>query len=367
MSSLGVDLLVSGDEEDRSGPRSEDGGHHEDRGRLHLGAERPRPDPGVPAFLELAGDRHPLALALAVERVFRLDDADVVTQARLAQPVSQGRGHVQVGDGGKRLRYVLPGGALVSDSGRRHDEVARVRIGLHSARLPHPDEGVRARPGELLDRDRGRGTADTRGRDRDRRAVERPNPRQVLAPLRELAGAVEPLGDRLDPSRIAREEDVAPDLAGGDVEVIRAAVVVQQQGSVLSRLRRRLVLGKAALERAPGEHAYQAPVLGHGNALEIPLLEQLKGLVEGEVGVDRAVRRLGDRAELRRPRVAPGGDHLAHEGLARDDADEPPVLAHQDRAHLVRGQALAGLHGARRRLERRRLGDHCVANAIRHG
>ena len=76
---------------------------------------------------------------------------------------------------------------------------------------------------------------------------------------------------------------------------------------------------------------------------------------------------LGDLAQLRRARVAPGRDDLAHERLPRHDADEAAVVADEDRTHLRPVERLAGLLRARAAVELRRVDDHRVAHPVHHG
>ena len=95
-------------------------------------------------------------------------------------------------------------------------------------------------------------------------------------------------------------------------------------------------------------------------------LEEVERLVERDVRVDREVRRLGDGAELRLLRVEPVRDDLAHERLARDDADEPLVVVDVDRAHLRSRQQLSGLLRRRVGRQRARVRDHRVADGA-HG
>ena len=58
-------------------------------------------------------------------------------------------------------------------------------------------------------------------------------------------------------------------------------------------------------------------------------------------------------------------DHLAHECLAGDDADELAAPDDEDGAHLRAHQRLPGLLRARSGLELMRVRDHRVANARR--
>ena len=59
--------------------------------------------------------------------------------------------------------------------------------------------------------------------------------------------------------------------------------------------------------------------------------------------VERGVRRLDDLRKRRRARVTPAGDHLAHERLARDDADEAFTVADEHGTHLRPHQRLSRL------------------------
>src|SRR4051812_34932003 len=130
---------------------------------------------------------------------------------------------------------------------------------------------------------------------------------------------------------------------------------------------RRLVLRQAALEHAAGEDADELAVVHDRDALGVVVLEELEGLIQREPGGERPAGRLRDLADLRLARIAPRGDDLAHERLAREDADEAPVVADVDGAHFRLRQVLAGLLGRRVRFERLRLWDHGVADGLVHG
>ena len=136
-------------------------------------------------------------------------------------------------------------------------------------------------------------------------------------------------------------------------------------GLSLDRLGQRLVLGQSALQHGPGEDADEASLLDHGDAVEILLLEEAERLVEGQLGADHVLRHLDDLAQPRRARVAPGRDHLAHERLARDDAEQPAVfVADEEHAHLRATERLARLLGARAAVQHRRVGHHRVAHLV---
>src|SRR5207237_9372007 len=104
-------------------------------------------------------------------------------------------------------------------------------------------------------------------------------------------------------------------------------------------------------------------LLDDGHALEILLLENVEGGVELEASVEREVRGLRDLAKHHAARVEPLRHDLAHERLARHDAEQPPVvLRDEDRPHLaVVRKAAARLLRARAGRKRRRLGHHRVA------
>src|SRR6266545_1004308 len=134
------------------------------------------------------------------------------------------------------------------------------------------------------------------------------------------------------------------------------------------RVRRveRLVLGEAPLKELPREHADEAAPLDDRHALGVMLLEEPERLLEAQLRVERVVRLLGDLADRRAAGIPSRGDDLAHERLPRDDADESPLVADEDRAHLGTGKQLPRLLGRRRGVKRPRLGDHRLSNPA-HG
>ena len=77
----------------------------------------------------------------------------------------------------------------------------------------------------------------------------------------------------------------------------------------------------------------QPPVLRHGDPLEIALLELAERRLELSVGVQREDRRFCDLAQACRRRVAARGDNFAHERLARHDARECALVAHEHGAN----------------------------------
>ena len=84
----------------------------------------------------------------------------------------------------------------------------------------------------------------------------------------------------------------------------RRARRVRGLGLERVELGRRLVLGQTALEHAAREHADELAAVHDRNALGVPLLQQPERLVQRQLRVDRPVRRLGQLADRRRPRVA---------------------------------------------------------------
>src|SRR5204863_5328929 len=85
----------------------------------------------------------------------------------------------------------------------------------------------------------------------------------------------------------------------------------------------RLVLGEAALHDGAREDADEAAsLLDDGHALEVVLLERSEAVVERERAIEREVRRLGDLAQPYFDGRTSGGDNFAHEGLAREHADQ---------------------------------------------
>ena len=128
-----------------------------------------------------------------------------------------------------------------------------------------------------------------------------------------------------------------------------------------------LVLCEPPLQDAARQDSEQAMLLvDDRHALGVLGLEEAERLLERHVRPDREVRRLGDRAELRRRRVEPQGDHLAHERLPRDDADEPLVLGHVDGADLGPLKELSRSLCRRVRRELPRVRHHRVADRV-HG
>ena len=127
-----------------------------------------------------------------------------------------------------------------------------------------------------------------------------------------------------------------------------------------------LVLGEPPLEDGPGDDADEAAVVDDRDALRVLRLDEPECLVEGGVGVDRVVGRLGELPHGRGRRVAPLRHHPGDERLAGHHPDERPVgVDDVHRAHLGRGQHLTGLAGGGCRGERAGLGDHRVADAGR--
>ena len=78
------------------------------------------------------------------------------------------------------------------------------------------------------------------------------------------------------------------------------------------------------------------------------------------------MRLLGNLPDRGLPGIPTGGDHLADERLPRDDADEALSVADEDRADLGPGKRLAGVLRGVAHLERRRVGEHRLADD-RHG
>ena len=99
------------------------------------------------------------------------------------------------------------------------------------------------------------------------------------------------------------------------------------------------------------------------HALEVLLLEEAERLVERRVRVDREVRLLGDLAEPVVARVAPGGDDLAHERLARDDADRRPPSA--TKTARTSGGASASPASCALRVRRAGAGSATIASRTR--
>ena len=98
------------------------------------------------------------------------------------------------------------------------------------------------------------------------------------------------------------------------------------------------------------------------------LLEQVEALVERKRRLEREERRLGDLTQGNLARVASLSHHRANKGLARDHADEAPVvLDDEHRAHVVAFEATARVLRARGDAERRRLRQHRLANGLGHG
>ena len=95
----------------------------------------------------------------------------------------------------------------------------------------------------------------------------------------------------------------------------------------------------------------------------------MERLVERKLRIEREERRLRDVAQPNVLRIEPGRDDLAHERLARDDADEPPVvLADEDGAHLgVLRKEQPRLLRARAVAEHRRLRHHRLAHDLLDG
>ena len=96
------------------------------------------------------------------------------------------------------------------------------------------------------------------------------------------------------------------------------------------------------------------------------LLEEVERLVQGEVRADGVVRLLGDRAQLGRAGVTPGGDDLADERLPRHHTDEAAAVADEERAHLAPQQRLSGRLRCVAALELRQIDHHRIADPVRH-
>jgi hypothetical protein len=124
---------------------------------------------------------------------------------------------------------------------------------------------------------------------------------------------------------------------------------------------------EAPLHDGAREDADEAAVLDDRNALEVAHLEHPECLLQVERRLEREDRRLGDRAEQGRLRVEPGGDDLADERLARDDADQPPALADEHRSAVGVLQPLAGLLRGLAPVERDGIRHHRIADERHRG
>src|SRR5712692_2107829 len=198
---------------DRARTQLADASDDEQRRRLHIVAKHAGARPHRQLIAQLMPPRHAVGNEVRVERVNRPDDPDVVGRARRLRGVDE-----RVHDVERRNCRVLEGDvavgrALGANRSDADDEVAHLDLGLRRAARAHTEEGVHPKLAQLLDTDR-HGWPSHTGRDgRDRDAEQAAGERAVLAAERDLAGAVQVLGDQRRPARIAWNQYVLSDLA----------------------------------------------------------------------------------------------------------------------------------------------------------
>src|SRR5712692_4032641 len=198
---------------DRARTQLADASDDEQRRRLHIVAKHAGARPHRQLIAQLMPPRHAVGNEVRVERVNRPDDPDVVGRARRLRGVDE-----RVHDVERRNCRVLEGDvavgrALGANRSDADDEVAHLDLGLRGAARAHAQEGVHPELAQLFDTDR-HGWPSHTGRDgRDRDAEQAAGERAVLAAERDLAGAVQVLGDQRRPARIAWNQYVLSDLA----------------------------------------------------------------------------------------------------------------------------------------------------------
>ena len=169
----------------------------EEHGGLHLDGEHAAPRPALV-----------LPAVRVVEDVARHDRADAHRLADLLRRVD-GAVH-DLPARGRAVRLVVDvrvDGAVGRDCGQRDDQVAELHVGLEAAARADADEALDAELHELLDDDRGRGTAHAGRLDGDRLALPRARVAEHPALGVPLHGVVEVrLGDVLRAERVAGEE-----------------------------------------------------------------------------------------------------------------------------------------------------------------
>jgi hypothetical protein len=97
------------------------------------------------------------------------------------------------------------------------------------------------------------------------------------------------------------------------------------------------------------------------------VLLNARNLVDVNRRLECEERRLGDLLQLGVARIDTRRNHLRHEGLARDHADEPAVVSHEHGAHRGIREPLPRFLRAGSDVERSGLRDHRIAHVLVHG
>lgn len=117
--------------------------HDEQRGGLHLTCQNTEALPGFPFLQQLIGDGHLRRAVLAVECVLALHDADMRLLTHGERSLTQGIGHIKVGNGRILERRIFLRRVLKADGSRRNDDIAGLDLQVDAAAGTDADERVR--------------------------------------------------------------------------------------------------------------------------------------------------------------------------------------------------------------------------------
>ena len=188
-------------------------GHDKEGGGFHFRGQNAQALPGFPFLEQLIGNGHFSRAVLAIESVLALHNAHMSAFAHGDSCLTQGDGHIQIGNGGVFDGRVFHRGMLKADGAGGNDDIAGLHIQLDAAAGADTNKGIRADVVQFFHGD-GRGrTADTGGADADLFAQQGAGVDIILTVLRHMHGIVKELGNGLAAARIAGQNAVAAHVA----------------------------------------------------------------------------------------------------------------------------------------------------------
>ena len=150
---------------------------------------------------------------LAVECVLALHDTDMRLLTHGERSLTQGIGHIKVGNGRILERRIFLRRVLKADGSRRNDDIAGLNLQVDAAAGTDADERVRTDVVQLLHGDGSGRAADAGGADADLLAEERTGVDIILTILGNMHRIVEQLCDGLAAARIAGQQAIAANIA----------------------------------------------------------------------------------------------------------------------------------------------------------
>ena len=149
-----------------------------------------------------------------------MGDAEVMRVAEFLGRLLKGEEHLRMRDGRVREGDILSGCAIFPDRRGSDGQVAGFDFLLKRTGGPDPDEGIGADLDQLLQRDRRRRAADPGRGNRDLDPFESSGEGSELSFKSNFAGVVKVAGYLLRSSRVAREENIPPDITRRQIDVI---------------------------------------------------------------------------------------------------------------------------------------------------